>query len=299
MSAVGAELGDFRVARYRLESVVERPIHLHNYAGSALRGAFGHALRRTVCVTGADDCRGCALYRSCAYPAIFEPPPPVAHPLQKFSQIPVPYVIEPPPWGERYYAPGQRFDFHLVLAGRAITRISAVHEAWRRALAHGIGTGSARLVDVRECGLESTDTAGTGDVSPAQVTLRLLTPLRLQQQGRPLGVAEISAARLLIGLVKRTALISEFHTGRTLDLDFHALAQAAGRINSSPDLRWCDWQRYSSRQQRKIALGGVVGTWRLGGDLAPFRPFLILGQWLHVGKNASFGLGQYRLEGPG
>ena len=30
------------------------------------------------------------------------------------------------------------------------------------------------------------------------------------------------------------------------------------------------------------------------GDLAPFADLLHLGQWLHVGKNATFGLGGYR-----
>jgi hypothetical protein len=44
-----------------------------------------------------------------------------------------------------------------------------------------------------------------------------------------------------------------------------------------------------------MSLGGVIGTWRLEGPLAPFAPFLQLGEWLHVGKEASFGLGQYTL----
>jgi hypothetical protein len=44
-----------------------------------------------------------------------------------------------------------------------------------------------------------------------------------------------------------------------------------------------------------MALGGAVGTWHLEGELAPFIPLLHLGQWLHVGKNATFGLGRYTL----
>jgi hypothetical protein len=42
-----------------------------------------------------------------------------------------------------------------------------------------------------------------------------------------------------------------------------------------------------------MTLGGLVGEWTLKGDLSPFIPYLFLGQWLHVGKNAVFGLGKY------
>jgi len=45
-----------------------------------------------------------------------------------------------------------------------------------------------------------------------------------------------------------------------------------------------------------MALGDVVGEWSLCGELGPFLPFLHLGQWLHVGKNATFGLGRYALS---
>ena len=48
--------------------------------------------------------------------------------------------------------------------------------------------------------------------------------------------------------------------------------------------------------QQRMVLGGALGRWTLQGDLAPFWPLLHLGQWLHVGKNATFGLGRYRME---
>jgi CRISPR/Cas system endoribonuclease Cas6 (RAMP superfamily) len=48
-----------------------------------------------------------------------------------------------------------------------------------------------------------------------------------------------------------------------------------------------------------MTLGGVLGRWTLHGTpevLAEIYPWLWLGQWLHVGKNASMGLGGYQLE---
>ena len=44
-----------------------------------------------------------------------------------------------------------------------------------------------------------------------------------------------------------------------------------------------------------MQLGGLLGSVVLRGDLAPFAELLHLGQWLHVGKNATMGLGGYWL----
>jgi len=40
---------------------------------------------------------------------------------------------------------------------------------------------------------------------------------------------------------------------------------------------------------------GLVGAAVYQGDLKPFWPYLVFGQWTHVGKGATFGLGGYRL----
>ena len=105
------------LARYRLDFTVTTPLTLPAFAGSTLRGAFGRALRADICMTRAKICDGCALLASCPYAVVFEPrPPSAAHPLQDFNQIPRAYVIEPPQWGEKTYAPGETLSFHIVLA---------------------------------------------------------------------------------------------------------------------------------------------------------------------------------------
>jgi hypothetical protein len=130
------------------------------------------------------------------------------------------------------------------------------------------------------------------------LTLHFEAPLRLQTNGRRATAEEFTQRKLLTTLIRRIALIHEFHGAGALPLDFKALAAQADGLGSEKNLKWRDWTRFSSRQQQKLDLGGVVGTWTLTGDLSPFLPFLHLGQWLHVGKEAVFGLGAYRMELP-
>lgn len=301
------------VARYRLECEATTDLHLPEYSGSALRGAFGQALRSLVCVTNAPRCETCGHYRGCQFPAIFKPPAPPEHRLQKFTELPAPYVIEPLPWDTRHIPAGHRFVFHLVLVGRAIAQLPLIVLAWQRALGAGIGArqGRARLLALHyvvgeTCMpvwsehaprvVEHTPRLPDPPNPRDTVTLRLLTPLRIQHNGRPLDPKDISAPRLLVGLIKRTGLLLEAHTGSPCAIDFSGLAAHARTIRETRDLTWRDWKRYSSTQKQDMALGGVMGRWRLSGDLAPFWPFLHAGQWLHVGKNATFGLGHYTIE---
>lgn len=310
----------FPVARYRFEFRARRPIRLPDYAGSMLRGAFGHALRQLACMTRQQDCAGCPLITSCPYAAIFAPVPPVNHSLQRFSQVPAPYVIEPPAWGGRVLAAGETLTFHQVLVGRALQELPLIVLAWRRALARGVGAGdgTADLIRVVHCGeageyevhrpesgaiaahVQAIDLPAAIDaVATSSVELRFETPLRLQHNGRALPPDKLQARVLLMALIRRASLLAEFHADGPLLSDFAALAEACDDFREAKSLKWLDWTRFSSRQQQKMSLGGVIGIWRLEGRLAPFAPFLQLGEWLHVGKEAAFGLGQYRLVGDG
>lgn len=305
----------FPVARYRLEFRVTQPIRLPDYAGSMLRGAFGHALRQLACMTRQKECAGCSLAQGCPYPAVFAPLPPATHALQSFSHIPVPQVIEPPAWGARVLTAGETLTFHHVLIGRARQELPLIVLAWRRALARGVGAGegTAELLRVVHCG-DGDETevhrpeVGTiaehvqhialrtpSDARLVDTTLNILTPLRLQHNGQALPPARLQPRTLLLALARRANLLAEFHAEGPLIDDFAALSDAAASIEDERNVHWRDWKRYSSRQQRAMCLGGVVGTWRLQGTLAPFTALLRLGQWLHVGKETAFGLGRYTL----
>jgi len=56
-------------------------------------------------------------------------------------------------------------------------------------------------------------------------------------------------------------------------------------------------QAIGDRQQRKVTLGGLIGTLSLEGDLgADLAHLLRVAEILHVGKGATFGLGKIEVE---
>lgn len=295
---------------YRFEFKVTHPILLPEYAGSALRGAFGRALRKIACMTKQPDCKQCPLYQRCVYTNIFETPAPDNHSLQKFSQVPNGYIIEPPTdWERTTYPIGEIFIFHLVLFGRLNQQLPIITFAFKRALEYRLSGGTATLQAVSifdhlqqqfnailhnnrflpyeyQCPIPT--------VLPDQLTLNLITPLRLQKNGLPLRENQISLDRFLISLLKRFSLLNEFHAEK-LSLDFDSLIASIEQIKEHKQLQWLDWTRYSSRQKQKMTLGGVVGQWHLENVPPQWRTLLYLGQWLHCGKNATFGLGKYQI----
>lgn len=288
------------VARYRLQAEVTHPIYLPAYAGSMLRGAFGQSLRRLACTTRQPQCHTCSAQANCAYHLLFEAP---SGPHSRLS--PNPYVIEPP-LGVRHLDVGQMLDFAMVLIGPAQALLPIILQAWTEALARGLGThkGTARLQRLySEHDPEPIPPQQWPNPSPqlikwtpppkAKESLQLIlhTPLRLQHQGGLVGLRELTAPIFLTSLMRRIQ-------GLGLQPEHYSvlLEQAqAIRLAQPLQLHWFDWDRYSSRQQQQMTLGGLMGHLNLEGPLADWLPWLHLGQWLHLGKNATFGLGHYQI----
>lgn len=44
-----------------------------------------------------------------------------------------------------------------------------------------------------------------------------------------------------------------------------------------------------------MKMGGFIGSITFEGDFKEFIPFLLLGEYVHVGKGTSFGLGKYEI----
>ena len=300
------------IARLHLTVRADGPLQLPPYAGSMLRGAFGHALLALSPLPHTDG-KPCALHASCPYCQLFAAPPLPAHSLQKFSHMPQPYVIEPPTGGAQQLQAGQSFGFGLVLIGKALGLLPTVLQAWQRALRTGLGpqhtpctlvdiydeNGTQRLSNKREQLSNLSTTLPPAPALGTQATLHFCTPLRLQVQGKPVRAGQLTARDLLIALARRHQLLCDVHLGAAApQYDFKTLVEQVQAVAlQAQDLHWFDWGRYSQRQKQEMQLGGLLGAVTLHGDLAPFAELLHFGQWLHVGKNASFGLGGYRLQG--
>jgi hypothetical protein len=114
--------GEFRVpllpiAPYRVRFSSAANGKLPPFTGSVWRGASGHALRKTVCVTPLDSCPSCLPYRSCTYPYIFETPPPLGTgKMRRYTAAPHPFLTLNSLW-THLLAPG---DLKVALAGSDI-----------------------------------------------------------------------------------------------------------------------------------------------------------------------------------
>jgi len=133
------------------------------------------------------------------------------------------------------------------------------------------------------------------NLSPFTLDLIFLTPTRLKFDGKLSPSLEFHI--LIRNLLRRISLLSYFHCDAELDLDFRGLIESSKDIKvEKENLSWYDWERYSNRQDTKMYMGGFIGSITFEGDFEEFIPFLLLGEYVHVGKGTSFGLGKYKIK---
>ncbi|OGP90580.1 MAG: hypothetical protein A2156_08995 [Deltaproteobacteria bacterium RBG_16_48_10] len=136
----------------------------------------------------------------------------------------------------------------------------------------------------------------TCDLAPFTLDLIFLTPARLKYEGKLTPPLEFHV--LIRNLLRRISLLSYFHCEKELDLDFKGLIEKSSEIKvAKSNLKWFDWERYSNRQEIRMKMGGFIGSITFEGDFKSYLPFLLLGEYIHVGKGTSFGLGKYKIRG--
>ena len=130
--------------------------------------------------------------------------------------------------------------------------------------------------------------------SSSAVTLLFLTPLRVKERGDL--VVNLTFPTLITRLIERIDVLSYLYCdGPPPEDDQELLKKAQGIEARAKSLRWYDWERYSNRQKMRMRMGGLIGTITFSGNLAPFMPYLRLGQYIHVGHGTTFGLGRYEI----
>ncbi len=128
-----------------------------------------------------------------------------------------------------------------------------------------------------------------------KVELELLTPLRLKY-GNHLGTS-LPFHVLIRAALRRVAALCRYHGDGEPALDYRGLTARAQEVaTDDTGIRWFDWERYSSRQDQKMLMGGLVGRVRYTGNIGEFLPLLRFCEKVHLGKQTTFGLGQFNLK---
>lgn len=299
---------------YRFYFDTDGPIRLPEYPGSAWRGTFGHALKRTVCVVRNTPCSECLLKNACAYSYVFEtPPPPNTEKMHKYTAIPHPFVFR---FNTHETDTAESsFCFDINLFGHGQRFFPYIIHALQTAGQEGVGRQrqSFRLDKIDEVDFQGqthtiyqqgqlqTQEPPKSPVYPKipeKIAINFHSPIPIKQDNKNLATDHFNFGALFSTLLRRISMISYFHTDMPLETDFAGLTARAKTLSFSDQiLQWYDWTRYSSRQQTEMNMGGLIGSISLDASgLDDFWPYLWLGQWTHVGKGTSMGMGAYTIQ---
>lgn len=129
----------FTAHRLRFACQVAEPMQLNEHQGSAIRGAFYHALLNAFCMNPtsslaghspqgrvrensgerarreAASCAACPLVATCPVAFLVATLDPKS---DRGATVPRPYTIEPPLDGKTRYAPGETLEFGLTMFAR-------------------------------------------------------------------------------------------------------------------------------------------------------------------------------------
>ncbi|MDR0822173.1 MAG: CRISPR system precrRNA processing endoribonuclease RAMP protein Cas6, partial [Endomicrobium sp.] len=242
---------------------------------------------------------------TCAYKYVFE--------TTDANDIPRPYVFETEFADKRNYKKDAVFKFNLLLFGKAMEfaphfifsfielgKIGFTNKKYKFALEKAIDNIGNVVFDGKEilkkadiiCAKDLIDDAKAKE-SINKIEIEFITPFRLEVSGKL--IKKPNFMDIIKVLTRRISAISKYHCGGIEQVNHLELINKANDIEMESHLGWFDWTRYSARQKTKMELGGLLGNIVLKGGLDVFMPYLLLGSFIHIGKNCTFGLGKYRI----
>ena len=232
--------------------------------------------------------------------------------MRKYTQAPHPFIFEPNPCGPESVKEGDRIRHSLVLIGEGIRYLPhlflALEELGRQGLGRegvpfqidNLTDGNGDVVFRREDGRRFRQTTYVqlrlepGESRRARFRINLESPTRIVVEGRLSSVPTVED--IVTALCRRVFLLRHFHCGGSAEPLSAAFVETARAVRClQHDLRWSEASRYSTRQERSVPIGGIVGSLECEGDVGRLQPLLRVGEYVHVGKNATFGLGKLAL----
>jgi len=330
------ELRNLFFTRLIFHFEVLQPLTLPIFKGTTFKGRLGHALRDAQRQYEYCSYR-CGMVMS-EWPSqlFFRPRVPyaVARCLHTDPAISPPFVLEPPTTSQEHFEPHDVLSYALTFIGHTHNLI----RLWIRAVEilcqqQGLGVRNERCglrsvhdeqgnliyegATRRFCPIYAS-TYAEDFFAPrpplSQLDLHFRTPLYLREPGEKGPARQFTEQHLrplLHHLHHRLFILTQCYCRRPRHIDaqptpddiapydasaIHALLDDVRLAEAS--LEWQGWSYFHNRQKKRIEMGGLIGSIRLAGRLAPVLPLLELGTYLHLGKLNTAGFGSYRIEVP-
>ena len=251
----------------------------HPFIGSAIRGAFGYALKKASCPFVSANCEKCDISGECVYSEFFE------------------NVSDTPNFRLDIDLNQKSFDFKILLFEHAVSYLPHVAITIQNMQEIGLGANrnkfkfthlrlNGEIVEPKFLLSNKVETLNfTPDFTAGDYEISLLTPLRIKQKNT-LVRRDIDFK----SFIRQIAMRFENITREPMDkfeVKFDRFKQ---------DLRFYDLNRYSNRQHTKMQFGGVLGRMRAFGLDERSAKLLQLAQITGVGKSTVFGLGKIKVD---
>lgn len=305
-------MSDLSFIHLTFDCVADTPIQLGGYwAGNRLRGALGYILLRNCPENGHGSHHHTTTCPACW---LFSHRMDAGHARRAYS------IVPPLPAPEVVQA-GQRFTFTITLYGDGWQYLPyfvlAVSEMGHSGV--GQGTFTVASITARNPFLDQEEVLlapGTDlvavptlsvnwdDVHPSAflphdsaLSLSFLTPTRLTHKGRLMKQPAFSVffRRLLHRI---DTLGSQFaQMPRRTEHEIEQLHKLADQVTlTDVDVQWIELRPRSGRDRRHKPMSGFVGrATYFAADWADLLPYLLFGQGVQVGKNATKGNGVYQI----
>ena len=286
---------------------------------NTFRGAMGYALKHISCIQRKSQekyaCNSCNNASKCAYALCYETNK--CHLLSngdanlKTFEMPHLMNIDSGVPGNSFVKAGDCYSFNIRLLGTAVNVAPYLIVAAQNAALHCIkGVKSS---------LESIEDESTGKIiwsmnndslvlpeinnlhipepnwkieENCELKLNFVTPVAFRDAKTGKITKEPEFSRI-IGSLMRRYTIFEATEGRKLDWNFGEISNLASKVRiSGMNLEPVYWERYSTRQEQRIPISGVIGTVSYIGPVAGFEELLNAGEILRCGRSITFGQGR-------
>lgn len=326
-------MGDLSLSQFEARIRFDSDADLSRWSGNTLRSGFGAHLRALVCAAGprsgergqgTGSCSDCPLRTVCVYDYFYNSSPAEsAKVLRKQSDIPRPFVFDPPIPGK--HSAGSDAAFRFTLFGKGVEYLPyfllALRNLGESGMSRGyrLGYGKFSLQAVDSIGYGARSNIFSGDTvynraiplsfeemlkgsagHRGDLKIRFLTPAQIKEDDR--FTATPTFRGLLSRLLFRANALAEFYGSgmlydneRTLALlgECRAVSTAAANTQEIRAQRYFHKQNIKKQQLPPFFKGEIKYHGEFSREI---MALLELGRLIHVGKMTTFGNGLYEVE---